>query len=287
LLGDEEKLREMESVAVSMLEKRHELDGLAERHKSSRDQLNESVKSLRSQAQSEKEKRDEINEKVAGIKRRVEALRARLDEGRRVLGELEEEHESSRRWLPQRRKIEEELRRIEWELSTTPTLEMRDREEEMIARAGDLRRTLEEHERLDSQNNERVNQLVEVKAVEMEIRAGRGEMRELHDESQKHHELMLNLHRKADEEKERADEAHERFRETLSAIKEIDAELDLVMSEVRGLRRKLREEDRTAASRRERAVEDRREELAAEARRKMESGEKLTLDELKLIYGEE
>ncbi len=199
---------------------------------------------------------------------------------------LDEELEESRRKLRSRRRLEEELREIEWELSTTPTMEIRDREAGLVERSKELRLELAEHVKLDSQDDEYLHSLADSKAVEVEIRRGRDEMQSLHEVSQGHHERMLALYRKADEERKWSDEAHKKFVECLNELKEVNGELDKVMAKLRELRKELKDADRRVARGRSRAVEEKRKELAEEARRKLEAGEKLTLEEMKLIYGE-
>ena len=281
--GDEDRLEE---VASSLFEKKDELNRQAERWKRERDQLNESVKDLQGKALGEKEERDKINEKVAEIKKRVEGLRVDLAEKRGSAEGLDEELEEGRRRLRSRRRLEEELREIEWELSTTPTLEIKDREEELTERARELRLELEEHTKLDAKDDRYLHSLADFKAVEVWIREGLDEMRALHEVSQEHHERMLTLYRKADEERKRSDEAHKRFVECLNEIKEVNGELDTVMAELRKQRKELKDTDRRMAMRRSTYLQEKRKELAAEARRKLEAGEKLTLEEMKLVYGE-
>jgi len=283
LSGDEDRLEE---VASSLFEKKDELNRQAERWKRERDQLNESVKDLQGKALGEKEERDKINEKVAEIKKRVEGLRVDLAEKRGSAEGLDEELEEGRRRLRSRRRLEEELREIEWELSTTPTLEIKDREEELTERARELRLELEEHTKLDAKDDRYLHSLADFKAVEVWIREGLDEMRALHEVSQEHHERMLTLYRKADEERKRSDEAHKRFVECLNEIKEVNGELDTVMAELRKQRKELKDTDRRMAMRRSTYLQEKRKELAAEARRKLEAGEKLTLEEMKLVYGE-
>lgn len=280
---DEDRLEE---VASSLFDKRDELNRQAERWKRERDQLNESVKDLQGKALGEKEERDKINEKVAEIKKRVEGLRVDLAEKRGSAEGLDEELEEGRRRLRSRRRLEEELREIEWELSTTPTLEIKDREEELTERARELRLELEEHTKLDAKDDWYLHSLADSKAVEVGIREGLDEMRALHEVSQEHHEKMLALYRKADEERKRSDEAHKRFVECLNEIKEVNGELDTVMAELRKQRKELKDTDRRMAMRRSTYLQEKQKELAAEARRKLEAGEKLTLEEMKLVYGE-
>lgn len=283
--ADEEKLAELENAATLLFERRDGLNREAERRREERDRLNESVRSLRAGATEERDERDELNRRVAEIKKRMEGLRQELGAKREELARLDGGDE--RRRLPPRGKLEEELRRIEWELSTTPTLEMLDREARLSDRAGEIRRALEEHERLDAEEDRRLVSLAGSKAVEVEIRRGREEMRELHEASQGHHERMLQLHRQADEEKERADEAHAAFMESVSALKEVNTEIDGVLGEARGIRGRLRKAERSVAARRAQEIEAMKRELKEEAQRKLDRGEKLSLEELKLLYWED
>lgn len=170
---------------------------------------------------------------------------------------------------------------------TTPTAEMLEREEVLVEEARELRERLAAHEELDALEDERVEALSDIKALELAIRRCVEEMTRMREASAADHAAMILLYRRADEERKRADEAHERFLERLSAVRAIDGEIREATGEIRGLRRSLREAERQAAGERERMREERRRELTAEARRKLEAGERLTLDELKLLYGEE
>ncbi len=283
-LSDEERLAELERAATLLFEKRDRLNREAERRREERGRLNEAVRSQRAGATEERNKRDELNRRVAEIKNRMEELRQELGAKQEELAQLD--IGDKRRRLPPRGRLEEELRRIEWELSTTPTLEMLDREARLSDRAGEIRRALEEHERLDAEEDRRLVSLAGSKAVEVVIQRGREEMQELHEESQGHHERMLQLHRQADEEKERADEVHAAFLEIVSALKEVNAELDGVLGEAREIRGRLRRAERSVAARRAQEVEAMKRELKEEAQRKLDRGEKLDLEELKLLYGE-
>ena len=285
--ADEEKLIELEGKAATLMERRDRLNMQVERQREERDRLNESVKSLRKQAHKERERRDQLNQKIADIKARVEGLRLELDEKREGLTQTSEERRGGQRRLPPRHILRRDLERIEWELSTTPTLEMREKEDQLTERAGELRRALDEHDRLDAQEDLRLLSIADSKAVEVEIRRGRDEMRELNDAGQEHHEKMIQLHRKADDESERADEAHATFLESIAAVREINAELDVVMGEIREIRGGLRRAVRAGATRRRREIEAMKRELKEEVQRKLENGEKLSLEELKLLYEDE
>ncbi len=285
--GDEERLAELEEKADAIRRRRAELNSEAERWKNERDRLNESVKTLRAEAMKHREDRDGANRRVAELKKRIESLRNVLTEKHRRLTEVDAGLEEGRRLLPPRRDAKEQLRRIEWEMMTTPTADILDREEALIEEARRLKKTLAAHDELDAREDERLSVLADIKATELGIRGCRDEIARLHENSEANHEKMILLHRGADEERSRADEAHAKFLEHLSAIREVDAELDKVLVEARGMRKRLRELKQRSAAERERKVEAMKRKLMMEAKRKLEAGKRLSLDELKLLYGEE
>ena len=282
----EDRLAEAEKVAAVLMDRRKELIGKFDRHKARRDELNETVKSLRASAAEERDKRNELNDAVAEIKQNREGLRQKLSEKWESLRHLDGVQRDKPR-IPPRWKLEQELQRLDWEQSTTPTLEMKEREDQLIERVAEIRQILEEHDRLDAEYDRRLMSLADSKAVEMKIRSNRDRIQELHEQSQEHHERMLQLYRKVDEGKELADKAHAEFVEALTEIKKVDAELDVVMVEVRAFRGDLKVASIVASISRNKSLEERKKSFMEEARRKMQAGEKLSLDEMKLIYGEE
>lgn len=283
--AEERRLDELENKADELRRRRQEHYDQVNRWREERDRLNESVKRLREEAARAKEERDAVNAKVAELKRGLEPLFQRLEERRGRLTEAEQRLRGEARSLPDRGRLERDLRGIEWEVMTTPTAEMQDREDELMSRAQRLSRTLEDFEELDRVSDQRMDSLADVKAIEMEIRSVRDGMHRLHEESQGHHERMLLLYRKADE--ERANQAHARFVEGLEAAKAVNEELEAAMDEVRQLREGLRLEDVRHLSQRRMSTEARAEEMRREALRKMEAGGKLTFEEMRLIYGDE
>jgi phosphoserine phosphatase len=256
-----------------------------DRHRTRRDELNETVKSLRASAAEERDKRNELNDTVAEIKKSREGLRQKLSEKWEHLQQLDEV-QRDKPHIPPRWKLEQELQRLDWEQSTTPTIEMKEREDQLIERAAEIRHMLEEHDRLDAEYDKRLMSLADSKAVEMEIRSNIERVQDLHEQSQEHHERMIQLYRKVDEGKELADKAHAEFVEALTEIKKVDAELDGVMDEVRAFRGDLNTRSIVASINRKKSLEEQKKSLMEEAKRKMQAGEKLSLDEMKLIYGE-
>ncbi|MBL7167736.1 hypothetical protein ISS40_03595 [Candidatus Bathyarchaeota archaeon] len=285
--ADDERLAELERTLDGLFRKRDSLREQADKFKGQRDALNEEVRSLREQATSERGLRDELNQKVAEIKARIDGLREKLDDKRGELNQLDGRREERRSGLPPRWRVEQDLQQVEWEMATTPTMEIRDKEEELMERASSLRTLLEEHKRLEAQEDVRLDSLAGSRAIGLGIRKERDEIQAIRDVSQGHHERMLALYRKVDEEGGRADEFHARFVERLEESRKVNAEIDVVLPEVRKLRKKLQVVGQRLSARRDQGLRAMREELLAEAKRKLEAGEKLSLDEMKLIYGED
>ena len=285
--SDEERIQEKERNARALREKRETLEKEAERWRKQRDSLNESVKALRDKALIERDERDRINEQVAEVKADIRNLFAEMDGKRGKLAQIEAELESERRRLPPRDKIERSLRSIEWELMTTPTLEMKGRESGLIDEADSLRKALAEHRKLEALFDRRLDSMADSKAVELGLRERREEIRRLHEMSQEHHEAMIQLFRKVDEERKLADEAHGNFIEKISELRAIDKELGRLNAEIRGIDLDQRERDGALRAQRRRELNAKRQELQEAAKIKLEKGQKLSFEELKLLYEDE
>jgi uncharacterized coiled-coil DUF342 family protein len=277
----------LESQASELFENRDKLIKERETRRKERDHLNQSVKDLHEKARNAKAERDGVNARVAELKGKLGGLRERLEAKREAAGEIDDEIGESRRRLRPQGRLLEELRDIEWELSTTPTLEIKDREAELIERAKYLKVQIEEHRKLDTRDDMYLMSLADLKAVGVEIRKIREEMNNIRETGQEHHERMLGFYRQADEERKRSDEAHGKFVEALEALKEVNGELDKILPDLKKMRKLSQDEARFLAEKRDKVIAEKKKELAAEAKRKLDAGEKLTLDEMKLVFGEE
>jgi uncharacterized coiled-coil DUF342 family protein len=170
---------------------------------------------------------------------------------------------------------------------TTPTREMLDREDEIIERASRLRRSLEEYKAVEKHEGRRMEYMAEKKATEVEIRALREEIRKLSEQSQEHHEKMILFHEQADADKKRADETHTRYVQKIEEVNGVKEELNVIMPQAAALRDGLKVADLRVAEHRRMSGKERAEAMRQEALKKMENGEKLTFEDLRLIYGDD
>ena len=285
--AEERKLDELEVQAAELRKTRNQLFEQIKKAREERDRLNESSRKMREEALKHREERDRINAKVQEIKKSLGPLFEELDEKKELLTETEKTLREEYRGRPDKSKVERDLNRTEWEIMTTPTREMLDREDEIIERASRLRRSLEEFKAVEKHEGRRMEYMADKKATEVEIRALRDEIRRLSDQSQEHHEKMILFHEQADAEKKKADETHVRYVQRIEEVNNVKEDLNVIMPQAAALRDGLKVADLRVAEHRRMSGQQRAEAMRQEALRKMENGDKLTFEDLRLIYGED
>ena len=284
---DESKLDELEAQAAELRKNRNTLFEQIKKIKEERDRLNKASRAAREQALKHRTERDRINAKVQEIKKSLGPLFEELDEKNQALAEADRAIRDEYRELPNKKRVQEDLKSIEWEVMTTPTQEMLGREDEIIARAGRLSKTLEEFKNVEQKQDKKMDYLAEKKATEVEITAMRNEISQLAEHSQEHHERMILFFEQADEEKKKADDAHSRYVEKIQEVEKIKEELNLIMPEINAIRDGIKATDIKLDELRRMNTQQRAEAMKKEALKKLENGEKLTFEDLKLIYAEE
>lgn len=283
----EKKLDELEAQAAEVRKTRNTLYDYVKKQRDERDRINAAVKKLREQTQKHRTERDRINAKVQEIKQKLGPLFDELDVKNMRLADVEQKLYQEYKSRPNKDRLQKDLNRIEWEVMTTPTAQMKDREDELIDQASNLKRTLDGFENLEKQEGQKMTYLSDKKATQVEIRAFREEINALSRQSQEHHEKMIMMYEQVDSEKKKADEAHVRYIEKIEETNSVKGELDMIMTQIKALREGLRVADLEQVKQRRMSVEARQETMRQEAVRKMEAGEKLDFEDLRLIYGDE
>jgi uncharacterized coiled-coil DUF342 family protein len=284
---DEDKLDKLEAQATELRNTRNNLFEQIKKIKEERDRLNKTAKTTREQAQKHREERDRINAKVHEIKENLGPLFDELQEKNQALAEADKAIREEYRGLPNKKRVQEDLNRIEWEVMTTPTREMLGREDELIQRATTLRKTLKDFKGVENKQDKKMDYLAGKKATESEINALRDEINKLAELSQEHHEQMILFYEQADNEKKKADEAHARYVEKIKEVEAIKEDLNLILPEINAIKDGLKASNLKIEELRKMNTKQRADALKQEALRKMENGEKLTFDDLKLIYGDD
>ncbi|MBE0633851.1 hypothetical protein IH574_04710, partial [Candidatus Bathyarchaeota archaeon] len=210
-----------------------------------------------------------------------------LAEKNNALAETDRAIREEYRGLPSKNKVQEDLKRIEWEVMTTPTREMLGREDELIQRSASLRRTLEEFKGIENKQGKKQDYIAEKRVTETEINALRDEINKLAEQSQEHHERMILFYDQTDKDKKRADEIHGSYVEKIQQVEAIKEDLNLILPEVNAIRDGLKASDLKISELRKMNTQQRAEAMKQSALRKMENGDKLSFEDLRLIYGEE
>ncbi len=284
---DENRLDKLEAQAAELRNTRNTLFEQIKKIKEERDRLNKSAKAARDQAQKHRKERDRINAKVQEIKKNLGPLFEELDEKNQALAEADKAIREEYRGRPNKKRIQEDLNRIEWEVMTTPTKEMLGREDELIARAANLRRTLEGFKDIELKQDKKMDYIADKKVTEAEITVMRDEINQLAEQSQEHHERMILFYEQADKEKQKADDAHNRYVEKIKEVEAIKEDINLMLPEINALRDGLKASDLKIEELRKMNTQQRAEAMKQAAIKKMENGEKLTFEDLRLIYGDE
>jgi len=170
---------------------------------------------------------------------------------------------------------------------TTPTAEMLVEEESLLKETRELRSKLAAHEELEKREDEKLHILASIKSRDLNIKEHRDEISKFIEDSEKNHEKMIILYRKADGEREQADSAHRKFLEHLSALRKVDADIKNLMAEEKKLSGRLKEHKHKTAAEKARDTKNKMREMQLNAKRKLESGKKISLEEFKLLYGDE
>jgi len=284
--ADELKLDELEAQAVELRTTRNTLFDQIKKLKEERDRDNKASRASRDQAQKHRTERDRINAKIQEIKQKLGPLFDTLNEKNDALDETDRAIREEYRGKPRRETVQKDLERIEWEVMTTPTTQMLGREDEMLQRASELKKTLESYKSIEEKQGKKQGFLADKKATQTEIGVMRDEINQLAEQSQAHHERMILFYEQTDKEKSKADEVHGRYVEKIKEVDLIKQDLNFIMPQVYAMRDGLKASDLKVAELRKMNAQQRADAMKKEAMDKMGRGEKLSFEDLRLIYGD-
>jgi len=260
------------------------LESEAGRCAEERDRLNEQASRLRSEIAELRRERDELNEKVKALKRerseeqqRLKALRDELEASRKTLAELV-------RKAPRKsaEELERALEQTEWVIQTS-SFSVQE-EKRLIEQVKLLETQVKIHRKLAMQRESlRRLENAAVQAAEKRDEAHR-QLVELASKSQELHGKLVSKAEELKKLKAQADAQHQAFIQAREKAAPLNAALrQLQMQEKAQVIAARREAEKALAARRKAL----KEQLELEARKKLERGEPLTLDEFKLLGGDD
>ena len=253
---------------------REEIAGL----KAERDGINEKVKLLKSQRDAVREQSDPITDKIRAIKEKIAILKKKLP--RESQRELQEEHDA-----------------IEWKISTT-SLDLQE-EKMLIENVKQLEMLLSGYKKIEAQNNKIKELLTQRKTLDAQADVLHKELTDLAAKSQEIHSRMIEKVNAMKVSRAQADSQHQLYVKTKEEVlPQIYEKIGALIGQLNDVKASIAKEDRDEAQIRinarnaaEQANKEKeqaiKEKLGAEARNKLQKGEKLSWNEFQLVMGEE
>ncbi len=280
------KLSELREKRRHLINEVRNLEASLQHLRKERDEKNKKVRELFAKAREQREKRDKINEEVALNKQMRDILRKQADELYDKLQKLEEEmHSKGGGRIP--KGVTRRIRELEEKIETTPNL-TKEEEKRLIEQIEKLSEDLEKLEFLKEKQTEVRQIRNKLKDLRIETRAHDAAVKTLAQQSQEHHEEFIKAVVEAKQLRQEADSIHHKILELNEKIKALRQEIGAVSKEADLFSKKLGEE--TLADKRKRETEARKkretheQEIAKKLLEKYQAGEKLSLEELRILY---
>jgi len=273
-MASDDVIRKLERDYATLIEKRDQLEAEMGRVVEERDKLNERVRALRDSASEYRSRRDEVNQRIQELRSQGRGLREEMEEKRRALQELDKRLQEARIDIGEdRKKVEARLRRLDWEMSTTPTREMMKREEQVVKEIRDLRSQLAAYDDMGVLEARRLELRTELAALRLRNRDASEPIEALRSESDVNHQKMIDELNRVDEMKLQADEAHKKVVETRNQLRQMAEQAVATRGKLQQL---VREREMAKTSRV-------KEEAVQRIREKLSKGGRLTFEEFKLL----
>lgn len=276
----EQKIEELSLELASVKTQRDKLNSQAKSWTKKRNSIHEQTRKLRTEANSLKEKRDALNQKVRELKNLREQAKALRKEKHNQILKLREKIRTLDERSPPRnlRAIQQEIESLEWKIQTT-SLAVKE-EEKLISRVG----RLEIQQKILRQLQESKNILIELQAEETALatkaKSHHQKLSELAEQSQKLHEQRLEILSQIQNLRDEADNAHQKYVKTSQKSDGPYQRYIELLQEINDLKQKQRRvEEAKQAERQKKLLEEARK----KALEKIKRGEKLTLEEFKLL----
>jgi uncharacterized coiled-coil DUF342 family protein len=270
-----------------------------------RNQLNDQVKKTRQEIDELKTERDSINEKVKLLKQQRDEIRAKTTPITKEINAIKEKISELKKKLPRERQqdLQEELDAIEWKIQTT-SLDLQE-EKGLIENVKQLEILLSSYKKIDLKYKKIKDLLIQRRTIEAQADTLHKELTDLAKKSQEIHSQMIEKVNSAKVSKAQADSLHQAYIKTKEEILLFQVKIAELTGQLRGLRASMREEDKArrmaaqqafkekvhADKERQQVVKEKqqaiKEKLGAEARDKLQKGEKLSWNEFQLVMGDD
>jgi uncharacterized coiled-coil DUF342 family protein len=299
------QIANLRSQIASLKDQVNKTDSETKKQIEKRDLLNEQTKKANMEIRELKKQRDEINQKVQTLKLQRDEVRVKIKPIMDEIQSINEKKEELKKKAPRIRQkdIQEEINAIDWKIQTE-TLDLKE-EKRLVDEVKQLETQLISCRKIDKQNKKIAEHMQERKTLGAQADVFHKELSDLAQKSQQLHETMIAKIAEAKKAREEADVQHKGFLENKEKIKTLLVDIAVLTGQMLGLQSSIREqnmalrekenverakinEQRTMDRNRKLLDENAlKEKLGAQAKEKLQKGEKLSWNEFQLLASDD
>ncbi len=270
-----------------------------------RNQLHEQARKSREGINQIKTERDALNDKVKLLKEQRDLVRAKATPITEKINAIDEKIAELKKNVPRvsQRELQEELDAIEWKISTT-SVDLQE-EKRLVGEVKELEIQLKSYKKIDAKHQKIKELLAQRKTIDAEADVFHKELTDLAKKSQELHSTMVEKLNVVKRDRAEADSLHQAFVKAKEQNNLWYEQIRELISQSTGIRATVREQDQSRraeedakrseeqAKRKEeqaqRAVKEQaiKEKIGAEAKEKLQRGEKVNWDEFQLMLGDD
>ncbi len=276
----EERIAELDRELAALKEERDRVNSEARKWSEKRDSIHEQIRGLRAEVADLRGKRDALNREVQRLKGLRGKAQAERREKRDQMSKLREKLRGLIEKRPPRsmRETEKAIEGLEWKIQTS-SLSLEE-EKELIGQVKLLEAQLLIHRKIQRLKDRLTGLQKEREALKAEAELNHEKLSELAGQSQTFHEEMLKALERIRALREEADGAHQKYvaiKQKAQPLRQRHAELS---QQIALLRQELHQAEEERGKERIQALQR---ELEKRALEKWKRGEKLTLEEFKVL----
>ncbi len=299
------QIANLRSQIATLKDQVNKADSESKKQVEKRDQLNEQTRKINLEIRDIKKQRDEINQKVQALKQQRDEVRVKIKPIMDEIQAINEKKEELKKKAPRVRQkdIQEEINKIDWKIQTE-SLDLQE-EKRLVGEVKLLETQLSGYKKIEKQNKKIAEHIQERKVLDAQADKFHKELSEMAKKSQELHESMITKIAEAKKAKEEADTLHKGFIENKEKIKALLVDIAVLTGQMLGLQNTVREQNKElrekemvvrakekeqmSIQRNKKLLDEQalKTKLGAQAKEKLNKGEKLSWNEFQLLASDE
>jgi len=278
------QIAELNEQIASLKEEINKANADIKVHIEKRDKLNGQFRKYREEIQALKNERDLINNGVKALKQQRDAAREKMKKIIAEIRAINDEIRALKAKKPRksRQQLEKEIHNIEWKIQTM-TLDLQE-EKRLVNEVKQLESQLRIYQKMEQQNMRITELQEEIEALEAKANASHQELISAAQRSQELHAMIITKINEATAIKREADQLHSAYVLAKERMEPLRQALKELIEQKRQLQNAIREESEMQKKTAEKVL---KETLEAQARSKLQQGEKLSWEEFQLLADDE